>query len=746
MNANTVIRKNSRISLSPAGGEAVAVAVQGQLKLLECDPVVLDRVLDAAGDEATAAQIIEHFAGEFPAEDVLNFLATLAETGLLTVAEDKTKPAASLPLPPLCLLGSGRLAETLRQSLNGEALLRPFQLPREDESFAEGTVFILCPEQAEFRALLDFNSFFLKRRFPFILCYFDGEQLAAGPSILPGLTSCFSCYTEHRRQRLARACGSAFPWQSLEGLAAAWHLPDTPPLRAAAVWAAELIAREAERLRGGGENPELLGRQLLFAEPSASGQSAVEFFPISSCPACHALALDRLHEGRPKMIPPAVSFHTDKPVQYTAGGRRSISNQETKKLLDESLARLGAKVSIRRHHDGPLDHMLYRFSACTETSYNPKRRMIVPQQNSRGKGLTEEQAYFSAAFELFERISARYHGGVSLIRAPYREVRDLAMNVPDHIGTVYHQGEMDRFDESLPIDWVWGHSLHDGSPKLVPASMVFLSNTRFMGQFYDTASGGLAAGGTYEDAVLQALLELVEHDAWMIWQANRVQRPRIVLDDKLPAAAGELSGRIAAHGLRLVLRDYTSDFGVPVFRAWMIDDSNYSFYASNGFGASLDPAIALERSISEAYQARDPGADKRISQYRNPLARDLVFQYHSLFALNHFKTLEMNDEDNAPSVLYSSFVNQSAQSVSDDIRTVVSRIRAVLPKAEVIAVNLTKDGIGVPVVRVIASGGMQKNAEPILSASDRLFNMPVMMGCRTERLAYDDLFNGIYPH
>uniref|UniRef100_UPI004056C6C4 TOMM precursor leader peptide-binding protein n=1 Tax=Candidatus Electronema sp. TaxID=2698783 RepID=UPI004056C6C4 len=745
MNANTVIRKNARLSLSPAGSEAVAVAVQGQLKLLECDPAVLGRVLDAVGDETAASQIVEHFAGEFPAEDVLNFLATLTESGLLTADEIKAQPALLQPLPPLCLIGSGRLAETLRQSLTGEVLL-PFQLPAEDdEIFAAGTVFILCPEQATFRALLDFNAFFLKRRSPFILCYFDGHQLAAGPSVLPGLTSCFGCYTEHRRLRLARACGSTFPWQSLEELAAVWPLPDTPQQRAAAVWAAELIAREAERLRVDGENPELLGRQLLFAEPSAAGQSAVEFFPISSCPACHALALDRLHEGRPKMIPPAVSFHTDKPVRYTAGGRRSISNQETKKLLNESLARLGAKVSIRRHHDGPLDHMLYRFFACTETNYDPKRRMIVPQQNSRGKGFTEEQAYFSAAFELFERISARYHGGVGLIRAPYCEVRDLAMNVPDHIGTVYHQGEMDRFDESLPIDWVWGHSLHDGSPKLVPASMVFLSNTRFMGQFYDTASGGLAAGGTYEDAVLQALLELVEHDAWMIWQANRVQRPRIVLDDKLPGAVRKLLDRIAAHGLRLVIRDYTSDFGFPVFRAWMIDDSNYSFYASNGFGASLDPAIALERSVSEAYQARDPGADRRISNYRNPLARDLVFQYHSLFALNHFKTLEMNTDSGA-AVNYSSFVNQSAQSVSDDIRTVVSRICAVLPKAEVIAVNLTKDGIGVPVVRVIASGGMQKNAEPILSASNRLFNMPVMMGCRTERLAYDDLFNGVYPH
>jgi hypothetical protein len=62
------------------------------------------------------------------------------------------------------------------------------------------------------------------------------------------------------------------------------------------------------------------------------------------------------------------------------------------------------------------------------------------------------------------------------------------------------------------------------------------------------------------------------------------------------------------------------------------------------------------------------------------------------------------------------------------------------------AVNLTTQHIGIPVVRVIAGGGIQKNAEPILSASDRFFNLPVLMGHRDEPLGYDDLYNGSYPH
>ncbi|MCI5193091.1 MAG: hypothetical protein D3915_08160 [Candidatus Electrothrix sp. AU1_5] len=744
MENNSTVRRNTRLSLSPTGEGTVAVSVQGEIKLLECDPLILERVLHAVDSEGTVKGIIGHFAGEFPAEDVLHFLQTISEAGLLTISEEEKKSEAQHAPAPV-LLGSGKLAQAVQQAL-GEAYSRlPLASP-DVGLYPSGTVFIVCPEQADFNTLLELNSLFIQHRYAYILCYFDGEQIAVGPSVLPGLTPCFSCYLEHRRAKLEQEMTGCFPWQALGKLTAAWPLPDSPQWDISASWAAELLANEVRRLRTGGENPKLAHNQTLFSLPSSAAQSSIQFSPISTCPSCRALALDQVHDGRPLTCPPPMTLSPETPVQYTVGGRRSISNRETRKILDQCLARLDCKISIRRHQDGPLDNLLHRFSASAESSYDPKRAILVPQQKSRGKGLTEEQAYFSAAFELFERISAQYSGGFELVRVPYSEVKDLAMDIPAHIGRVFYQGGMDTFHEDLPVDWVWAHSLIDGSPKLVPASMVFISSTRFQGQFYDCSSGGLAAGGTYEDALLQALLEIIEHDAWMIWQANRVQRPLVRLDKNLPAGAEDLIERIQAHGLRLVVRDYTTEFGFPVFRTWMIDDSDFSFYGSNGFGASLDPAIALERSISEAYQARDLGDDKRISAYSNPAARDLVFQYHSLFSLSHFKTLEMNASADQAVVNYSSFDNQSTLSVSEDIKKVVKRIRSVIPQAELMAVNLTKEYIGIPVVRVIAGGGIQKNAEPILSASDRLFHLPVLMGEREEPLGYDDLYNGSYPH
>ncbi|WP_226929773.1 hypothetical protein [Fusobacterium necrophorum] len=43
--------------------------------------------------------------------------------------------------------------------------------------------------------------------------------------------------------------------------------------------------------------------------------------------------------------------------------------------------------------------------------------------------MNEQQAYFSAAFEIFERISARYFGEKQIISAKYQDVRDRAINL-----------------------------------------------------------------------------------------------------------------------------------------------------------------------------------------------------------------------------------------------------------------------------------------------------------------------------
>ncbi|AYZ74803.1 hypothetical protein EGX98_11340 [Fusobacterium necrophorum] len=64
-----------------------------------------------------------------------------------------------------------------------------------------------------------------------------------------------------------------------------------------------------------------------------------------------------------------------------------------------------------------------------EKSHINKTSYLLYSRLSHGKGINEQQAYFSAAFEIFERISARYFGEKQIISAKYQDVRDRAINL-----------------------------------------------------------------------------------------------------------------------------------------------------------------------------------------------------------------------------------------------------------------------------------------------------------------------------
>lgn len=163
--------------------------------------------------------------------------------------------------------------------------------------------------------------------------------------------------------------------------------------------------------------------------------------------------------------------------------------------------------------------------------------------------------------------------------------------------------DFDVFSEDMDVDWVIATSLSEETPILIPASMTFLTSTYFKGNFMPASSTGLAAGGTLKDAILQGIYEILEHDAWMIGQANTIKLPLVDIATSKNEDLKRKIDKIEQLGYKVVVRDYTNDIGIPVFRAWIVSLDDYTAYAFNGFGASYDPEIALERAITEAVQS-----------------------------------------------------------------------------------------------------------------------------------------------
>jgi ribosomal protein S12 methylthiotransferase accessory factor len=125
---------------------------------------------------------------------------------------------------------------------------------------------------------------------------------------------------------------------------------------------------------------------------------------------------------------------------------------------------------------------------------------------------------------------------------------------------------------------------------------------------FQLTSNGLASGNNFLEAVNAGLFEVIERDAVtchrVAWAQNR-QPPAVVrLETIEHPLVLELLERFAAARIGVVLCDCTVDTGIPVYLAYVYDLVLRQIGVYKGYGAHLDPGIAMIRALTEAVQGR----------------------------------------------------------------------------------------------------------------------------------------------
>ncbi|MFE9254223.1 TOMM precursor leader peptide-binding protein [Streptomyces sp. NPDC006879] len=209
-----------------------------------------------------------------------------------------------------------------------------------------------------------------------------------------------------------------------------------------------------------------------------------------------------------------------------------------------------------------------------------------------------------AHLEGLERYAGTHRrtGTMPLI-ATYRELGERALD-PARCGfytpKTYREDPMlSPFDPDRPIPWVFGHSLRDDRPLLVPARLVHYSAGLAADNFVFECSNGCAIGSCPEEAMLGALLELIERDAFLLaWYGGLPLTP-IDLDSVPGAAVRTMADRAALQGYDVHAYDNRIDLAVPVVSALAVRRDGGPGTFSFGAGASLDPTVAVEAALSE---------------------------------------------------------------------------------------------------------------------------------------------------
>lgn len=589
----------------------------------------------------------------------------------------------------------------------------------------EGVVQVVVSDDYLRPELAAINRVALRDGTPWFLIKPCGTQPLIGPSFEPGAGPCWDClafWIRHNQpvEELVRR------QRRHEG-----HLsPPQATLEASVRTACGLGALAIARVLAGGNDgpPHALGSRVLALDLTTFQTTEHAVVRRPQCATCGDPARMAAVGERPIALAPIEKAH------YEDGGYRRQNPRRTHERYQHLVSPITGAVT----HLVPMPGQDTELRAVYASGYLICPRSGVPHRNvfdkgCAGKGRSADQARVSALCEALERYSGVYQGDEACVRGSTAELGAAALAVDDLLNFSEAQyymrdrlnaQETDRrrwvpepLDASTRIGWTPAWSLSKRERRYVPLAYCYAeapadSGTAFVGP----CPNGVAAGTCLEEAVLQALLELVERDAAAIWWYNRIARPAIDLDSFADPYFEALQADYARLGWTVWALDLTHDLGISTCVALAHEPRADRF--AIGFGCHLEPHLAVQRALTELNQLFDPAGTRRAPWDLARLTdREYLFPHPDL-----------------PRTLAKTLPRFAGADLRADIAHCAKRLDEA--GLELVVVDKTRPDIGLSVAQVIVPG--LRHFWPRLGPG-RLYHVPRTLGWLARPLAEREL-------
>jgi bacteriocin biosynthesis cyclodehydratase domain-containing protein len=749
----TPVRYDPRYSVERVVGVGVFLLSEENSAVLS-QPIHL--ALGAAIDGACSADdLAEALAGNFPAWETYHAVEELTAKGYLATPDESDASdaqraywglagvaAADAERELAAATVSATALGTVDAGVLQEALAAAGLAPAPGEA---GTLAAVATDDYLDPALAAVDERHRAAERPWLLLKPVGATVWLGPLLVPGRTGCWHCLAQRLEGNravesyLAQQRGA--PIESPVGRA---HDP------AAARFAAALAAQQLRNLAAAVATRPLEGTVITVDTRSlAVAEHALVRRP--QCPAC----------GDPELV---ARHGSAAPVLRR---RRSASTRlHRAQSVEATLAEVGRHVSPITGAVKSVDRVFaddegvmqaytagHNFAVHYDDLAFLRRSLRV---RSGGKGRTEAEARVGAICEALERYSSVYRGDEPTVRGRYSELGDEALHPNDVMlfsGRQYRERERLNedsrrytfssqlvprpFDVDAEIEWTPLWSPRDGRRRLLPAGMCYFNYASYHGYrsaaelFYLADSNGLAAGSSLEDAALQGVLELIERDAVGMWWYNRLPRPAIDLATVDDPYVERLATRLDRLGRDVWAIDLTNDLGIPVVCAVSRrrgTDEELVF----GFGAHLDPATAVVRSLTELTQFLASFEKWGVAGEHRYIAFDQA-------AASWWESARLEEQSYlapapGPARALGALPDASDPDLLTELTTCIDRIGAA--GVPLYLLDQTRPDVGLPVVKAVAPGlrHMWSRLGP-----GRLYDVPVALGWLERPTAEEDL-------
>jgi ribosomal protein S12 methylthiotransferase accessory factor len=310
---------------------------------------------------------------------------------------------------------------------------------------------------------------------------------------------------------------------------------------------------------------------------------------------------------------------------------------------------------------------------------------IIGTQKQMGKGGTPEQSEASALMELAERFSFfSFIKKRPFITETYRNIKDQALPFEALALCFYDQSpdveKVKAVFEEIPLSWVQAYNLTQRKDQWVPIDWFYLIHEY----------NGPSAGNTLEEAILQGLCEVIERHVSSVISHDSLRTPTIDPVSVSDPAARDLIEKFEHQGIKLFLKDFSLDTGIPTVGSIAYDPSTFPEKSEIVFtaGTTPNPEKSLIRAVTEIAQLAGDFNSK--TRYRPTLPKYQKLE-EAQYVMDNPKTIPITD-----------LPNLSHDNIRKEIEFCVQALARV--GLEVYAINVTHPQLGIPAVYIIIPG------------------------------------------
>ena len=737
-------------------GEQANYALTGQLYC---------QILPLLDGQHNREQIVEKLDGEVPEEYIDYVLERLAEKGYLTEAAPELSsevaafwselgiapPVAAEALrQPVTLTPVGNISEVTVAALTTALRDIGISVQTPTEAGSPTALNVVLTDDYLQPELAKINKQALESQQTWLLVKPVGSVLWLGPVFVPGKTGCWDCLA-HRlrgnREVEASVLQQKQAQQQRNGQSgsvigclptARATLPSTlqTGLQFAATEIAKCIVKHHVNATAPGTVffPTLDGKIITLNHSILDLKSHI-LIKRSQCSTCG----DRQILHRQGFEPVKL---VSRPKHFTHdGGHRAFTPEQTVQKYQHLVSPITGVVTELVRLTDPANPLVHTYKAGhafgSATTLRGLRNTL--KHKSSGKGKTDSQSKARGLCEAVERYSGIFQGDEPRKRATLEELGDLAIHPEQCLcfsdaqyanrdtlneqATVAHDWIPQRFDASQAIEWTPVWSLTEQTHKYLPTALCYYHYPLPPEhRFARGDSNGNAAGNTLEEAILQGFMELVERDGVALWWYNRLRRPAVDLGSFNEPYFVQLQQFYRENDRDLWVLDLTADLGIPAFAGVSNRKTGSSERLILGFGAHLDPTIAILRAVTEVNQIGlelDKVPDENLKSDATDWLITAKLADHPYLLPDTTQPLKTAQD--------------YPKRWSDDIYTDVMTCVNIAQQAglETLVIDQTRPDIGLNVVKVTVPGMRHFWSR---FGVGRLYDVPVKLGWRDEPL------------